>query len=43
MVRLAEPLLLEVELDPPICASAPEARKRNATMYSAFLAGNLPC
>jgi hypothetical protein len=43
MVRLAEPLLLEVELDPPICASAPVARKRKATMHTTVLVGNLRC
>jgi hypothetical protein len=40
MVRPAEPPL-EVELDPPICASAPAARKRKVTMHTTVLAGKL--
>jgi hypothetical protein len=30
-----------VELDPPICASAPVARKRKATMHTTILVGKL--
>ena len=41
MVRPAEPLPLEVELDLPICASAPVARKRKATMHTTVLVGKL--
>src|SRR5712672_2198510 len=41
MVRPAEPLPLEVELDPPICASAPMARKRKATMHTTVLVRKL--
>jgi hypothetical protein len=41
MVRPAEPLPLEVELDPPICASAPVARKRKATMLATVLVAKL--
>jgi hypothetical protein len=41
MIRLAEPLLLEVELDPPICASAPVARKRKATVHTTVLVEKL--
>ena len=43
MVRLAEPLLLEVELDSPISTSAPVARKRKATMHITVLVGKLLC
>ena len=41
MVRPGEPLPLEVELDPPICASAPVARKRKAMLHTAVLVGKL--